>query len=333
MAYPKNLLIIGGTRQIGKRLLEYLDEQQITDWNITVFNRGNSALPAVQQPIRQIIGDRNTDEVEQICHHDWDVVLDCIAYKPMGIEHLLHAARGRIKRYILISTISACDLHQASLGVVDEHTPRKTYQDSQLHAPGMRYYGECKVATEDALFACEHVEPLVLRPFFIVGKYDYNNLDYYWLNRIRKYDKILIPDGVQMVQRTYLEDLTRVIVHFLDATLHQNSYLAVTEKPITIQQYLQCNATLLKRVVEFIPVPENKLREHSIRPTFDLPYTMMDPPITFDTTALQSVVPFPFSAIEEVQANIIKQNNKHGLVIEDKIGLSRSVEEAILNAL
>ncbi len=70
MAATKNLLIIGGTRQIGKRLLEYLEEQQIDDWSITVFNRGNNSLPAVHQPIRQIIGDRNTNDIDQIGNQD-----------------------------------------------------------------------------------------------------------------------------------------------------------------------------------------------------------------------------------------------------------------------
>jgi nucleoside-diphosphate-sugar epimerase len=331
MPPSKQLLIIGGTRQIGKRLIEYLDAQEINEWQITVFNRGNSALPIVNQPIRQIIGDRDTSDIDQICKQDWDVVLDCIAYKPSAVERLLQAAQGRIKRYILISTISVYDMPQALDGVINEKSPRKLYQEGQLDVPGMRYYGECKVATEDALFDCKHVEPLVLRPYFIVGKYDYNNLDYYWINRIKKYDKILIPGGLHLVQRTYLEDLVRAIVHFLDAPWKQSTYLAVTENPITIQQYLECNAALLNRKVEFITAPTEVLLELGVRPTFDLPYTMTNPPIRFDNSALQSALPFQFAGIAEVQSNIISHDTKRGLVMEGTVGISRGLEERILN--
>jgi nucleoside-diphosphate-sugar epimerase len=331
MASAKKLLVIGGTRQIGKRFLEQLEHLCTNQsWDVTVFSRGNNYLPTVSYPITHIFGDRNTEDIEQLTNRDWDVVLDCVAYNPSSLNRFLEVAKGRIGRYILISTVAVYDLNTVEDGIVNEFTARKKFSAAQLAAPGMRFYGECKAATEDALFSQCDLQSLVLRPFFIVGKYDYNNLDHYWTNRLRRYNDIIIPEGLHLIQRTYLEDLIRIIVHFLEAPILHNTYLAVTEDPISIQEYLLCNMAILNREVSLVPIPESILKENGVRPIFDLPYTCSENKIIYDNSLLKSVLPFEFQSTKVIQGDILQLNNRQGLAVEGTIGLSRTIEESLL---
>jgi 2'-hydroxyisoflavone reductase len=330
MESTKKLLIIGGTRQIGKRLLESLDHSTSAEWDITVFSRGHNTMPEIMFSVTHIYGDRDTEDVSLICSQEWDVVLDCVAYRPTSFGRFLRLSKDRIKRYILISTVAVYDLSCLENGVVSEASPKKKYTNLQLQAPGMRFYGECKAAIEDMLLDCNYMEQVILRPFFIVGKYDYNNLDYYWLNRIRRYEQIIIPDAVQLIQRTYLEDLVKIILHFLNASIKHHSYLSVTEEPTSIHDYLNCNMNLLNRNVSLVTVPETTLKENAVRHQFDLPYTFSEPKVTYDNSLLKSIVPFTFQKTEVIQRDIIQLNNCKGIIAEGMAGLSREVEERLI---
>lgn len=91
----KSLLILGGSQQIGRRLIEKLLKEEIQEYNITVFNRGltNPDL-FLDENIEKIVGDRNTKDIEQVTSRDWDIILDCSCYRPMSLKGFVKAMKG-----------------------------------------------------------------------------------------------------------------------------------------------------------------------------------------------------------------------------------------------
>jgi 2'-hydroxyisoflavone reductase len=90
----KKLLILGGTRQVGRRLIEVIMEKFPNDFQITLFNRGKTN-PHLFPNIRRIVGDRKTNDIEQIFDESWDIVLDCTAYEPFSVEKTLNGLKGK----------------------------------------------------------------------------------------------------------------------------------------------------------------------------------------------------------------------------------------------
>ncbi|MEL6837628.1 MAG: hypothetical protein AAFP77_31755, partial [Bacteroidota bacterium] len=85
----KRLLILGGSQQIGRRLIEKLITDELRDYEIHSFNRGKTNPNLFDSDINKIFGDRNTNDIKQILRKDWDVVLDCSCYDPIPFQQLL----------------------------------------------------------------------------------------------------------------------------------------------------------------------------------------------------------------------------------------------------
>ena len=96
------VLVIGGTRFVGLRLVQLLAEQ---GHEITLLNRGKTQaeLPA---SVKRIYADRrNADEVLQVLQNlEVDVVYDITGYQVRNLEPIVAVLSGKIKHYIFQST-------------------------------------------------------------------------------------------------------------------------------------------------------------------------------------------------------------------------------------
>ena len=79
----KSLLIIGGTRFVGRIIIEKLLKEK-PDYTITIFNRGitNKALFQNKAKVSFIYGDRESNDIKQLFNRNWDVVIDFMGYFP-----------------------------------------------------------------------------------------------------------------------------------------------------------------------------------------------------------------------------------------------------------
>ena len=102
----KKILILGGTNFIGRVFMEQLSA--LENYNITIFQRGftNSNL---FPNIPRISGDRYTEDILKITKEDWDIIVDISCYFPSSLELLIPRLKGRVGRYIYISTVSVYD--------------------------------------------------------------------------------------------------------------------------------------------------------------------------------------------------------------------------------
>ena len=119
-----DLLIIGGTRFVGRHLVE---AALASGDRVTLFNRGQSASPLVSQPagVTLLRGDRQGD-LSALAEGRWDAVIDTCAYLPADADRMASYLANRVGRYALISSVSAYasaalpNTEDAALGQIDD---------------------------------------------------------------------------------------------------------------------------------------------------------------------------------------------------------------------
>ena len=189
------LLIIGGTRFVGRHLVEAALER---GHEVTLFNRGtqSSAIPGVET----ISGDRNRD-LDKLQGRRWDAAIDTCGYLPRAVQAAAEVLSVSVERYVFISSMSA--YADVSVPGVEETAPLRSLTSEQLDrayaidTAGQPSYGELygglKALCEQA---AEEVMPgrvLIVRPGLIVGPYDYTDRFTYWVLRVARGGEVLAP--------------------------------------------------------------------------------------------------------------------------------------------
>jgi 2'-hydroxyisoflavone reductase len=95
------ILIIGGTRFLGKALAE---DAVARGHQVTLFNRGQTN-PDWFPGVKKIHGDRNLD-LSGLLNHSWHAVIDTCGYFPRQVRLLLTTLNASIQHYTFISSIS-----------------------------------------------------------------------------------------------------------------------------------------------------------------------------------------------------------------------------------
>lgn len=133
------VLFIGGTGIISSACSRLCAEQGV---ELYLLCRGKSARPVPSQ-VRVLRGDiRDPDSARAaLAGHDFDAVVDWVAFTPEHIELDLELFRGRTGQYVFISSASAYQTPPGSVPVT-ESTP--------LHNPYWAY-SRAKIACEERL--------------------------------------------------------------------------------------------------------------------------------------------------------------------------------------
>lgn len=182
-----NILILGGTRFVGRHLVDTLLAR---GHDLTLFNRGQSGPAPAGVALRT--GDRRGD-LSALAQGEWDWVLDCCGYLPREVAASADCLRGRIGRYLFISSISVyADFQQPP----EEDAPLARLADPQTEQVDGQSYGGLKALCEAALQQRLGAAALALRPGLIVGPLDPTQRFSYWparLARARAGEPILAP--------------------------------------------------------------------------------------------------------------------------------------------
>ncbi len=255
----KKILILGGTEFVGRQLLEVLSRD---DFDIYVFNRGKTN-PDIFPEITRIIGDRQTDDIKKLAEHNWDIVVDFSSYFPKSLERTLEHINRDVKKYIFISTISVYSFKDYDgTHPITEEFKRKAYQEDQLTEPSLKYYGEKKVACEDILDKTTWLNSIILRPSIIYGKYDPTDRLYYWLERLKNKEKILLPyNGMHSITYTYSEDMVNIILAAIGNPLKNKTINCVSNETLTMNNLLELCKEQMGSSCKFIPLDLQKLKK------------------------------------------------------------------------
>ena len=77
----------------------------LAKYDITLFNRGKSNVDLFKE-VKQIHGNRETADIEKIYCQHWDCIFDFSGYYPNTFAQLLDGIKGKVGRYVFISTVS-----------------------------------------------------------------------------------------------------------------------------------------------------------------------------------------------------------------------------------
>jgi len=250
----KNILILGGTRFMGRLLTEQLIKD--SRYTVTLFNRGKTDT-TLFRGVQLIKGDRQTDDILQIGKQDWDVVIDFSCYHPTHFQRLIDSLKGKVKRYIFISTISVFDLDKTGIPIV-ESSEKRTYTDELLNETNVTNanYGPKKVRCEEILKEADWLDSILFRPSFVYGQYDYTERFYYWLYRVKTQDRFLVPDeGKEMMNLSFTDDLVAFVRESIELETHDFDYNITTHPANSLRDKLTIMAEVLGTQPEFHSKP------------------------------------------------------------------------------
>ena len=161
---------------VGRALVEKL--RLMPEYELTLFNRGKSNADLFAD-VNQLHGNRETDDILQVCKQHWDCVIDFSGYYPVTFEKLLNDLKGKVGRYIFISTISVYDLANFADRPISEVDEILGCTEEQKISKLPDAYGEKKAEMERILHEQDWLDKIILRPSFIYGKYDWTERFYY----------------------------------------------------------------------------------------------------------------------------------------------------------
>lgn len=205
-----NLLILGGTRFLGRALVESALRNR---HNVTLFNRGKSA-PGLFEGVEERLGDRDGG-LDALGDGSWDAVIDTCGYVPRVVRQSAQALAGRVERYVFVSSLSV--YADTSRPGVDENAPVGWLADEGVEEITGDTYGPLKALCEQAVEAELPGRALIVRPGLIVGPHDPTDRFTYWPARVAQGGEVLAPGRPdRMVQFIDVRDLADWMVRITE---------------------------------------------------------------------------------------------------------------------
>ncbi len=193
------ILVMGGTRFIGVYLTKMLVAQ---GHEVVLFNRGNHAAPV--DGIVQIQGDR-TDAAqlkEKLSDESFDAIFDNNGRKLGDTQPLAEIFKGRIQHFVYVSS--------AGVYLTSDQMP---HVEGDAIDPKSRHYGKHETET----YLAEHSIPFTsVRPVYIYGPQNYNDIEAWFFDRIVRDRHLPIPgNGLHITQLGHVKDLAAAMMAVL----------------------------------------------------------------------------------------------------------------------
>lgn len=164
----KNILILGGTRFFGRKLVEYLIDE---GHHVTIITRGGSGNPFGEK-VEHIIADRsNKEELSQkVEGRNFDIVYDNICYSPNDAYAFCEVFNGKIGKLVFTSTLSVYDID----GQVKREADFDPYHYEIIMGDSADFsYGEGKRLAEAVFFNYAKFPVVAMRIPIVLGVDDY----------------------------------------------------------------------------------------------------------------------------------------------------------------
>lgn len=176
----KKVLVMGGTRFFGKKLVQHLlDEGN----EVTIATRGRTPDPHEEQ-VRRLVLDRE-DAASLRAAADagsWDVVYDQICYSPLNAADACEAFQGKTNRYIVVSTRGVYD-HQPQRIVEEDFNPYA--YPVKLAGRSEFTYEEGKRQSEAVFFQRADFPVCAVRIPIVLGTDDYTRRLHFHVEHVR----------------------------------------------------------------------------------------------------------------------------------------------------
>ena len=193
------ILMMGGTRFIGVYLTKVLVDR---GHEVVLFNRGNN--PAPVEGVKQIKGDRKdaSQLQEKLSGESFDAIFDNNGRELSDTQPLIEMFNGKIKHFVYVS----------SAGVYLP-TTQMPHREGDPIDPNSRHKG--KHHTE-AYLAESGIPWTSIRPCYIYGPQNYNDLEAWFFDRLVRDRPIPIPgNGRFITQFGHIRDLAEGMASIL----------------------------------------------------------------------------------------------------------------------
>ncbi|WP_287129309.1 NAD-dependent epimerase/dehydratase family protein [Candidatus Cyanaurora vandensis] len=195
------VLIIGGTRFVGYHLTWQLVRE---GHQVVLFNRGRQAA-VLPEGVERLLGDRDQPEqVRQLlADQQFDAVFDTSGRKREQTALFAELLRGKVQHFGYISS--------AGVYALAEEWP---LTEASPIDPKSRHIG--KWETDDYLLSDPQLRATSIRPVYIYGPQNYNDIEAWFFDRLVRDQPILIPgDGQTLTQLGHALDLARACTAIL----------------------------------------------------------------------------------------------------------------------
>ena len=194
------ILIMGGTRFIGVYLTQLLVEQ---GHEVVLFNRGNRPAPSLER-VGQIIGDR-TDATQlkaKLSQENFDVIFDNNGRELTDTQPLAEIFQERVQHFVYMSS--------AGVYLKSDQLP---HVEGDPVDPKSRHKGK----HETEAYLTQLGLPFTsIRPTYIYGPRNYNELEGWFFDRIVRDRPIPIPgNGLHITQFGHVKDLALAMTKVL----------------------------------------------------------------------------------------------------------------------
>ncbi|MGF1567250.1 MAG: NAD-dependent epimerase/dehydratase family protein [Nodosilinea sp.] len=193
------ILVMGGTRFIGVYLTKVLVAQ---GHEVVLFNRGNHSAPVAG--VQTIVGDRqDADGLKtKLGGEGFDAIFDNNGRERADTQSLIEIFAGQLKHFIYVSS--------AGVYLKSDQMP---HIEGDAVDPNSRHKG--KFETETYLQA-EGVPFTSVRPVYIYGPQNYNDLEAWFFDRVVRDRPIPIPgNGLHLTQFGHVQDLAQAMAAVL----------------------------------------------------------------------------------------------------------------------
>ncbi|RMF24511.1 MAG: NAD-dependent epimerase/dehydratase family protein [Cyanobacteria bacterium J083] len=193
------VLIMGGTRFIGVYLTKTLVAQ---GHEVVLFNRGNKPAPIAG--IQQIHGDRKNPQQlrEKLANESFDAIFDNNGRELSDTQPLVQIFAEKVQHLVYVSS--------AGVYLPTEQMP---HREGDLVDPQSRHKGKHQT---EAYLAKSDIPWTSIRPTYIYGAKNYNDLEAWFFDRLTRNRPIPIPgNGLHLTQFGHIQDLVEAMVAVL----------------------------------------------------------------------------------------------------------------------
>lgn len=267
------LLFIGGTRFVG---LHLVDAALAAGHEVTLFHRG--VTEAARRPgVTHLLGDRRQG-LDALRTGQWDAVIDTCGFLPSEVRASAELLRGRVGRYVFISSISA----YASFAQVNhEASALAELPQGEDTVNPAEAYGPLKAQCERAAVQCLGEDRvLLIRPGLIVGPGDPTGRFTWWPARIARAteaEPVLVPGSPdRTVQFIDARDLAAFVLQSVLAQRAGPCNVVAPPCRWTFGELMATCALVAGSAPRWVWAEAAWLEAHGVGPWMDMPLWLPD---------------------------------------------------------
>ena len=257
-------LIIGGTRFIGRHTVAELLGH---DYEVTLFNRGRHENPFGDR-VARVTGDRTDGAALEAAaaEVDPDLVIDCVAYDPRDVETATEVfADSEAYVYVSSGAVYAAD----EIPKREDETPLHECSAEQARDDSGASYGPRKAEGDRKVFAAAErgVRAMSVRPSVVYGPHDYTERLDYWIDRVRQYDRIVVPgDGGSVYHLSAVGDVASALRVVAEEGDPGTAYNVADRRVATLSERLDLIADALDTTIEPVYTSSRELGSRGLSP-------------------------------------------------------------------